>query len=184
MSNSRSNELNQIQSAVFSAVAERTKMRFPHQSLRLEVPDQLILEDLDFLKENKKIKWHASLKTFPVMNVDNDHPVRVVMYYRGNPVGYAFGGVCERRRSLEIHWMEKRNDAHEDLCHQFLGVVLDAYGAYAAYLISQGVDINRFAFVSPIEGSLRYYTDSGLTYDAAYDGSTAAMTMPILGKPV
>jgi len=167
----------ELQSIIFAEVAKNLKDRFPHKSLSLVHPDQLVFEDLQFLTENKKLIWAPSLKVLPGWDFDSGHPIRVVIYYRAEPIGYAFGGYNEALSSVEIHWMEKRNDAHEDLKHQMLGIALDTYSAYAKFLRSQGLPVTQIALVGPVEGVRRYYQESNFTYVGSYNGSQCAMIL-------
>ncbi|MCD1127167.1 hypothetical protein LPW36_14385 [Jinshanibacter sp. LJY008] len=173
----------QIQEVTFSAVAGRLKVKYPHQSLRIVVPkdfhDPIITDDLQCLKDRGVLQFNPGLKIFP-MEIGCDHPVRLVIYYRELPIGFAFGNVNYSNQTIEILWMEKRNDAHEDLDHQFLGIVLDAYLTYVAVLLSTGIKINKFALVGPIHGVIAYYTQSGFAYEQNYLRQCDAMVRPIL----
>lgn len=173
-----------FQSAVFKKVGEHLKQRFPHRSLELVYPDDLIIDDLDFLKTHNKLMWNAGIKSRLFTDLNEEHPIKLVVYYRGSPVGYAFGGFNKDKKAVEIGWMEKRNDAHEDLDHQMLGIVLDSYAAYALFLNAQGHDINQIVLVSPVEGAKRYYLESNFTYVADYNHGASAMILSMLSKDV
>lgn len=166
-----------FQTAIFGKVADKLKERFPHKSLRLAYADALIIEDLDFLKKHNKLIWEPSLKARVLIDMVEEHPVKLVIYYRGSPVGYAFGCYCSDTQSLKVCWMEKRNDAHEDLDHQMLGIVLDAYAAYGQFLQRRGTTVSLIAFMSPIEGSKRYYSDSGFEYIDDFHSGSPAMVL-------
>lgn len=166
-----------FQTAIFDSVAEQLRDRFPHKSLSIVVPSALIYEDLELLRKTGRIKWDPFLKTQPFFELDNVHPIRLVVYYRGNPVGYAFGGYRKSHSAVEICWMEKRNDAHEDLDHQMLGIALDAYSAYAIFLRAQEHKVDKIALVNPIEGVRRYYQDSNFKYVDSYNGAVSAMIL-------
>ncbi len=166
-----------FQKAVFKKVAEQLKLRFPHRSLELVYPDDLILQDLDFLKTNNKLLWNAGIKSRIFTDLNESHPIKLVVYYRGEPIGYAFGGFNQELQSVEVGWMEKRNDAHEDLDHQMLGIVLDAYSAYALFLNAQGHQVNTIAMVSPVEGAKRYYLESNFAFDGNYKNGASAMIL-------
>lgn len=163
-----------LQGVIFSEVAKALKERFPHKSLSLVYPDSLVFEDLQFLTDNGKLRWAPNFKASPAWDFDNGHPIRVVAYYRGEPIGYALGGYNEICSAVEIHWMEKRVDAHEDLDYQMLGIALDAYSAYAVHLRSQGQQVSKLALVGPVEGVRRYYQESNFTFvDSYYKGQCA-----------
>ena len=167
----------QFQDAIFKKVAEHLKERFPHRSLGLVHPNELIIQDLEFLKQHNKMKWDAGVKSRTLIDMVEKHPIKLVIYYRGEPVGYAFGGYNEELKSVEVHWMEKRNDAHEDLDHQMLGIVLDTYATYALFLDSQGMVSDKIAMVSPVEGAKAYYIESGFTFDSDYNRGASAMIL-------
>lgn len=166
-----------FQTAVFKHVADRLKERFPHKSLELVYADELILKDMEFLKTNNKLRWDPGLKSRVFIDMMEEHPIKLVVYYRGEPIGFAFGCYYKPKQAVHICWMEKRNDAHEDLDHQMLGIVLDCFAAYAQFLQRQGEPIGTIALVSPVEGALRYYTDSGFEYVADYDRGGSAMVL-------
>lgn len=167
-----------FQTAVFKNVAEQLKGRFPHKSLELVYADELILKDMEFLKNNNKLRWDPGLKSRFFIDMMEEHPIKLVVYYRGEPIGFAFGCYCKPKQAVHICWMEKRNDAHEDLDHQMLGIVLDCFAAYAQFLLKVQVEtINTIALVSPVEGALRYYTDSGFEYVSDYDRGASAMIL-------
>ena len=166
-----------FQMAVFGKVADHLKDRFPHKSLRLVYAEKLIIDDLDFLKQHNKLIWQPSTKANVLIGMVEEHPVKLVIYYRGSPVGYAFGCYCSETQALKVCWMEKRNDAHEDLEHQMLGIVLDAYAAYAQFLQRRGTLVGTIAFMSPLEGAKQYYLDSGFTYIPDFDRGSSAMIL-------
>lgn len=166
-----------FQKAVFQNVAEQLKDRFPHRSLRLAYAEELIIEDFEFLKTNNKLRWDPSLKSHFFIDMMEVHPIKLAIYYRGEPVGYAFGCYCEEKQAVHICWMEKRNDAHEDLDHQMLGIVLDSYASYAQFLQLQGYKATTIALVSPVEGAKRYYLDSNFEYIEDYQYGGGAMVL-------
>ncbi|MFS7881917.1 hypothetical protein ACEPPC_07895 [Cronobacter malonaticus] len=166
-----------FQTAVFKSVAEHLKGRFPHKSLELVYADELILKDMEFLKNNNKLRWDPGLKSRVFMDMMEEHPIKLVVYYRGEPIGFAFGCYCKQKNAVHICWMEKRNDAHEDLDHQMLGIVLDCFSAYALFLKKQDMAIDTIALVSPVEGAMRYYTDSGFQYISDYYQGASAMVL-------
>ena len=165
----------QFQDAVFKKVSEQLKLRFPHRSLELVHPNDLIIEDLKFLKQHNKMMWDAGLKSRFMIDLQEKHPIKLVIYYRGEPVGYAFGCYNEELSAAEVHWMEKRNDAHEDLDHQMLGIVLDTFSTYALFLDAQGLKCDTIAMVSPVEGAKAHYLEGGFTFDANYKRGASAM---------
>ncbi|VEJ54613.1 hypothetical protein [Pragia fontium] len=168
----------QIQSIAFAHAAKQLKGRYPHQTLQLVVPkafdDPIIIDDLMFLKNKGVLRYDPGLKVFP-FELDYDHPVRLVMYYRGSPIGFAFGNVNYELNSIEILWMEKRNDAHEDLDYQFLSIVIDAYLAYAKVIGTMGIEVGQLALVGPIDGVIGYYQQSGFTFVSNYYKQCSAM---------
>lgn len=166
-----------FQTAVFKKVADQLKERFPHRSLELEYADELILNDMEFLKTHNKLRWDPSLKSRVFMDLLEEHPIKLVVYYRGEPIGYAFGCYCQELSAVHICWMEKRNDAHADLDHQMLGIVLDCYATYAQFLQRQGYIATTIALVSPVEGAKRYYLDSGFIYVEDYHRGASAMVL-------
>lgn len=166
-----------FQTAVFTSVAEHLKGRFPHRSLELVYADELILKDMEFLKSNNKLRWDPGIKSRVFIDMIEEHPIKLVVYYRGEPIGFAFGCYSKQKQAVHICWMEKRNDAHEDLDHQMLGIVLDCFTAYALLLKRQGETIDIIALVSPVEGVKRYYTDSGFEYVDDYDHGGSAMIL-------
>ena len=166
-----------FQTAVFKNVAEYFKGRFPHKSLGLVYADELVLKDMEFLKANNKLRWDPGLKSRVFMDMMEEHPIKLVVYYRGEPIGFAFGCYCKPKNAVHICWMEKRNDAHEDLDHQMLGIVLDCFSAYARFLNLQGESIDSIALVSPVDGAIRYYTESGFEYIADYERGGCAMVL-------
>lgn len=166
-----------FQTAVFKKVAEQLKDRFPHRSLELVYADELVLKDMEFLKTYNKLRWDPGLKSRVFIDMMEEHPIKLVVYYRGEPIGFAFGCFCKDMKAVHICWMEKRNDAHEDLDHQMLGIVLDCFAAYAQFLKRQGETITTIALVSPVEGAKRYYTDSGFEFVSDYDRGGSAMVL-------
>lgn len=162
----------EVQSLTFSSVAKELSSKYPDNSLRLVTPknnSDLIMDDLRFLKQRDKLAYDAEIKMgLNQYDGNNEHPVRLVVYYRGNPVGFAFGCVSEDQRFLEISWMEKRNDAHEDLDHQFLGIVLNAYTAYAATLSVLDIHVHSLALIAPVPGARKYYEKCGFIYTSRY----------------
>ena len=176
------NMYEQFQDAVFKKVAEHLKLRFPHRSLELVHPNDLIIEDLIFLKQHNKMMWDAGLKSRVMIDMQEKHPIKLVVYYRGEPVGYAFGCYNDELSSAEVHWMEKRNDAHEDLDHQMLGIVLDAFSTYALFLDAQGIKCDTIAMVSPVEGAKAHYLEGGFTFVANYNRGASAMVIQRVSK--
>lgn len=176
----------QIQSIAFAHAAKQLKTRYPHQTLQLVVPktfdDPIITDDLMFLKNKGVLRYDPGLKVFPC-ELDYDHPIRLVMYYRGSPIGFAFGNVNYTLNSIEILWMEKRNDAHEDLDYQFLSIVIEAYLSYAAVIGTMGIEVGQIALVGPIDGVIGYYQQSGFTHVSNYQKQCAAMVRR-LTKPL
>lgn len=166
-----------FQTAVFKHVAEQIRSRFPHRSLELVYADKLILQDMETLRDSRKLRWDPSLKSDVFLDMIEQHPVKLVIYYRGQPIGYAFGCYCEKTTSMHICWMEKRNDAHNDFDHQMLGVVLESYASYARFLQKRGFDVKEIALISPIDGVRRYYTDCGFTFVSGYYGGADAMVL-------
>lgn len=164
-----------VQGAVFDNVAKRLRNKYPHKSLNIAYPSDLVIEDLDTLQGLGKLKWKASTKSGIMLTIEQQHPIKLVVYYRGAPVGYAFGGYKEKLESLEISWIEKRNDAHTDLDHQMLGLTIDSYAAYGMMLRKEGMPVKQIALVSPVEDVKRYYKDCGFKYTTSYDGHTEAM---------
>lgn len=169
--------LQAFQTAVFKQVAEQLKGRFPHRSLELVYADELVLKDMEFLKTSNKLRWDPGLKSRVFMDMMEEHPIKLVVYYRGEPIGFAFGCFNKHMQAVHICWMEKRNDAHEDLDHQMLGIVLDSFSAYALFLQKRGETISTIALVSPVEGAIRYYTDSGFEYISDYEHGGSAMIL-------
>jgi len=166
-----------FQTAIFKSVAEQLKERFPHKSLGLVFADELVLKDMEFLKTHNKLRWDPGLKSRTFIDMMEKHPIKLVVYYRGEPIGFAFGCYSQEKQAVHICWMEKRNDAHEDLDHQMLGIVLDCFSAYAQFLQRKGETIGTIALISPVEGAIRYYTDSGFEYVADYDHGASAMIL-------
>jgi hypothetical protein len=58
-----------------------------------------------------------------------------------------------------------------------LGIVLDCFAAYAQFLNHQGETIDTIALVSPVDGAMRYYTESGFEYIADYERGGCAMVL-------
>ncbi|WP_099073847.1 MULTISPECIES: hypothetical protein [Proteus] len=169
------NKIKATQEFIFDNVAKMLRDKYPHKSLRIEYPSDLIIEDLDTLQKEGKLKWKASVKSGTLLNIEQEHPIKLVVYYRGEPVGYAFGGYKKKLESLEISWIEKRVDAHADLDHQMLGLTIDSYAAYGMMLRKNGLPVKQLAIVSPVEDAKRYYKECGFDYTASYDGYTEAM---------
>lgn len=163
----------EAQSLTFSSVAKKLSSKYLHNSLQLVTPknnSDPIMDDLRFLKQHERLAFDADIKMGLNRYVgNNEHPVRLVVYYRGNPVGFAFGCVSKDQQFLEISWMEKRNDAHKDLDHQFLGIVLNAYTAYAATLsVVLDIHVHSLVLIAPVLGVREYYKDCGFIYTDKY----------------
>ncbi|WP_387692914.1 hypothetical protein [Photorhabdus sp. RM71S] len=167
------------QSAVFKSVQDRLKSKYPEPSLKLEYPSEQALQDLDAVKSSGYFTWVPSLKSTVFTSYSYDHPIKLVVYYRGQPVGYAFGGYNDQCSSVEISWMEKRKDAHADLKNQMLGLALDSYSAYGIFLKKIGYSVDKLAIVSPLEGVKKYYLESGFRYDEDYNRGTPAMVLTL-----
>ncbi|MBV0841535.1 hypothetical protein [Serratia liquefaciens] len=171
-----------VQSEIFKAYASAVSYQYPDDSLQMVYAETPVLQDLDFLRDNKKIRWDPSLKSLPFFDTDNEHPIRLVIYYRKDPVGYAFGGYRKSHKAVEVTWMEKRIDAHPDLDHQMLKLVVGAYATYATYLNNNGSEVDKLALVGPIEGVKQFYLDSGFVYNATYNGALAAMIADLVKR--
>ncbi|MEM8170526.1 hypothetical protein Q4R15_11755 [Morganella morganii] len=169
------NKIKTEQDVIFGMVAKKLQCRYPDKSLSITYPSPLVIDDLDTLQEQGKLSWKASIKSGIMLTIDQVHPVKLVVYYRNVPVGYAFGGYKEHLETLEISWLEKRKDAHPDLNYQMLGLTLDSYAAYAAFLIKKGKPVKQIALVSPVEDVKPYYKKQGFKYTETYDGYTEAM---------
>ncbi|WP_038203993.1 hypothetical protein [Xenorhabdus bovienii] len=167
------------QSVVFKAVQVRLQSKYPDPSLKLEYPKEQAFLDLDAVKNSGHFTWVPSLKSAVLINLTYDHPIKLVVYYRGQPVGYAFGGYNDQCSSVEISWMEKRKDAHVDLKNQMLGLAFDSYSAYAIFLKKNGYSVDKLAVVSPLEDVKKYYLDSGFRYDAGYNKGASAMILTL-----
>lgn len=92
-------------------------------------------------------------------------------------VGYVFGGYNDSRQALEVHYMEKVRDSHEDLNRQFLPLVVEVLAAYACFIKQQGLDVDRIALVNPVSNRQQYYVDSGFELHGNYDGYCHAMVL-------
>lgn len=171
-----------VQSEIFKAFADVVTYQYPDTSLCMVYADEPVLQDLEFLRENKKIKWDPSLKAMPFFDLDNEHPIRLVIYYRKEPIGYAFGGYRSSHKAVEVSWMEKRKDAHPDLDHQMLKLVMGAYATYATHLSRNGNEVDKLALVGPIDGVKQYYLDTGFVYNATYNGAIPAMVAKLVQR--
>ncbi|PHM63543.1 hypothetical protein [Xenorhabdus ishibashii] len=170
------------QSVVFKAVQDRLKSKYPDPSLKLEYPTEQALQELDSVKNSGNFTWFPSLKGNVFTDssyLQPDHPIKLVVYYKGQVIGYAFGGYKEKCSSVEIAWMEKRKDAHGDLKNQMLGLALDSYSTYGIFLKEFGYSVDKVAIVSPLEDVKKYYLESGFRYDEDYDNGTPAMILEL-----
>lgn len=166
-----------VQPTLFKAAAEQLRARLPDPSLFIEVPTQPILGDLDELNRLGKIIWVPRMVIPPYCDYDYHHPVRFVVYYRTKMLGYVFGGYNENRQALEVHYMEKVRDAHEDFLKKFLPLVIEVLAAYACFIKQQGLGVDRIALVNPTSNRQDYYAGSGFELHGNYDGFCHAMVL-------
>lgn len=170
--------LEAFQEAAFNQVAEQLKQKYPDNTLVLTYADTPVIDDFMVLNKAGKLRWDPWLKNQPFFQPDHKHPIKLAIYYRRTPLGYAFGNFSDERQSLEICWMEKRRDAHEDMDHQMLPIALTCFSAYGMLLRAQGYIVNKIAMVSPIEDVRPYYHEHGrFRYIPDYDGTICAMVL-------
>lgn len=176
--NDRGLMLQAFQEAAFNQVALQIKQKYPDNTLVLTYADVPVIDDFMTLNRLGKLRWDPWLKNQPFFQPDHRHPIKLAIYYRRAPLGYAFGNFSEERQSLEICWMEKRSDAHEDMDYQMLPIALTCFSAYGMLLRQQGYVVNKIAMVSPIEDVRPYYTQhGGFRYIPDYDGTICAMVL-------
>ncbi len=186
MSDEQKNKFLKLQDLVFSLSANSIGKQHSLKTLKLAAPlnmnDEMI-KDLCFLRDQGLLKYDASLKIFP-MEIDSPHPVRLVVYYTGKPMGYAFGNMDIVNGTVEITWIEKRKDAHPDLDCQFLAIAVGSYLAYAATLRrSLGVPFKQIALIGAVEGARKYYERCGFRSVSNYQGRGEAMVIPLENLP-
>ncbi|HHR6502547.1 TPA: hypothetical protein ACS8CD_003107 [Providencia alcalifaciens] len=186
MNDAQKNSFLKLQDIVFSLSANSISKQLPLKTLKLAAPlsmnDEMI-KDLCFLRDKGLLKYDASLKIFP-MEIESPHPVRLVVYYGGKPVGYAFGNMDFTNGTIEITWIEKRKDASSDLDCQFLAIAVSAYLAYAATLRSSlGVTFKQIALIGAVEGARSYYERCGFRSVSYYQGRGEAMVISLENLP-
>ncbi|POV64341.1 hypothetical protein C3404_09515 [Citrobacter freundii complex sp. CFNIH11] len=170
--------LEAFQEAAFNQVAEEIKHKYPDNTLVLTYAHSPVIEDFMILNRAGKLKWDPWLKNQPFFQPEHTHPIRLVVYYRRTPLGYAFGNFSAERQSLEICWIEKRLDAHADMDEQMLPIALTCFSAYGMLLRKQGHEINKIAMVSPTEDvRAYYYKHAKFRYIPDYDGAICAMVL-------
>ncbi len=170
-----------FQDAVFNQVAKEIKHRFPDDSLTLTYATEQIIEDFTELSKRHKLVWDPWLKSQPFFSSDHKHHIKLAVYYRKVPVGYAFGNFSEDRCAVEICWMEKRIDADPDLDKQMLPIALSAYSAYALLLRARGYVVDKIAMVSPRDVVIPYYkAHTNFRYISDYDRGACAMVLDIV----
>ncbi|MFV9350549.1 hypothetical protein ABQ428_24235 [Citrobacter freundii] len=138
--------LEAFQEAAFNQVAEEIKHKYPDNTLVLTYAHSPVIEDFMILNRAGKLKWDPWLKNQPFFQPEHTHPIRLAVYYRRTPLGYAFGNFSAERQSLEICWIEKRLDAHADMDEQMLPIALTCFSAYGMLLRKQGHEINKIAW--------------------------------------
>lgn len=171
-----------VQTLVFKKAAIAIAERLPEKNLYLEVPTEPVLSDLDEMNQLGLLTWIPRMVLPPFVTYEYHHPVRFVVYYSGKLVGYVFGGYHQERCVLEVHYLEKRRDAHVDLGKKFLPIAVETLAAYALFLKSEGLKVDNIAFVNPVSGLSKYYEDSGFSYVHNYDGFFSAMVFSRLNQ--
>lgn len=174
----------EIQEQIFSNVSLKISERLPKNITLTATPNERVLSDLNDLKDQGLIIWDFAMKAAPwgtpVSNLE--HMIKCIAYY-GDAVdgyycvGYAIGCVDVKNRTMEINFIEKRNDASEDLKDQFLPVIFDAFMAYKSFLNEFDPDsfIDKVALVGPVPGVRKYYVEHGFEYISDYSYGIDAM---------
>ncbi|HHW7209459.1 TPA: hypothetical protein ACU15Y_002553 [Escherichia coli] len=167
-----------FQEAAFKQVAEGIRHKFPDNSLVLTYADTPVIDDFVALNRLGKLRWDPWLKNQPFFQEGQEHPIKLAVYYKKLPLGYAFGNYRKEKASLEICWMEKRKDADADMDHQLLPVALSCFSAYGLLIRAQGNVVDKIAMVSPVEDVRKYYYQHAkFRFISEYDGSICAMVL-------
>ncbi|WP_025903240.1 hypothetical protein [Tatumella sp. UCD-D_suzukii] len=172
-------EVEQFQEGVFLELAKKITLRLPENSLRLTPPNPLINEEFRALKQQGLLMWDASEKFFIRCDLAESHPIKLIVYYRKQPIGYAMGGYNTATNTVEISWLEKRRDAHRDLDRQFLPIVLESFTGYALALRLRGITPTSIALTNPLQNRISYYSKSGFSFKTDYHKGMPAMILPL-----
>lgn len=166
-----------LQAAIFSEVAKQAGVDFPGGALEISPPNPLIIDDLETLHERGLLRWDAAVKFSSLCELIEKHPIKLCIYYKRKPVGYATGCFNSETNTVEIFWLEKRSDCDPDFDHKFFPLVLDAFSAYAMSLSLHDIFPGRIAVLSPIEACIAHYENSGMAYTEDYHRGCAAMIL-------
>jgi hypothetical protein len=173
-------QLEEVQQNLFSISAIQSSKKLP-QTITLSAGDDQSMLDIDELKQKGKVCWDLVLKSKTwkqaVSNVE--HMIKCVVYYGSGVdgyycVGYALGCVNSEGTAIELNYIEKRNDASDDLKCNFLNIIVEAWLLYGLYLNQSGAaNINKFALIGPLPGLRRYYHEQGFEWFEDYCGTSA-----------
>jgi hypothetical protein len=180
----------ELQHCVFVEVAKRLNER---NQMPLKVTlgpmNETSQRDIDELKEKQLIGWDLSMKAHPLYPAvsNSEHVVTCIAYYGDAEkgyccVGFALGSVNTQKQSIEIDFIEKRNDEFSDLNGKFLPLMVEAFTGYANILNqSYNFNINKFSLMNPVDNVLDYYNKLGFKIEEGYDSSAVAMVKSIVG---
>lgn len=173
-------QLEEVQQSFFAISATQSSIKLP-ETITLSAGNEQSMKDIDELKQRGKVSWDLVLKSQTwkqaVSNVE--HIIKCVAYYGSGVdgyycVGYALGCINAEGTAIELNYIEKRNDASEDLRANFLNVIVEAWLMYGLYLNQIGeTKINKFALIGPLPGLKKYYQEQGFEWFEDYCGTNA-----------
>lgn len=128
----------QVQYLIFDRASQNISKRLPKTiSFSNDINEQA-RTDIEKLKEERKIDWDFIFKLdSPFMEwVSNQqHPITAVIYYGEESerfcIGYMLGSVNFDKAAIELNYIAKRHDAHNDLKYQFFPSTLEILFTYA-----------------------------------------------------
>ena len=181
-------DLMSAQVFVFEQVGKEISTKLPKDINFTNNINEQTIQDLEKLNSEGKLGWNLPFKLAPFMNsISNyEHPVYSVIYYGDKQEGYScigffLGCVNEEKNAIELNYIEKRNDAHDDLRHCFFASTNELLIAYASWLNLHEFNINTIALIDTLEYIKPHYQKYGYKIDKTYtQESIDVMTLKLL----